>query len=400
MKKKKLPLCICGCGRRVTKARNRFFSAACSQAASRTTKEPEDVTETSDGGTKKKIVRHVDEEVRTPEDLWRVCKIDLNVWKVVKLRCGKWADYFQVRADLELKVDAISARNEIDALREYALKHIHPKPFVIKRKKTASGNLLEIQIADVHFAKLAWSKETGGSNWDVKIAKAAVRKALEELVQRTAWFTIDQVLFVVGNDLFTADNLQNTTTRGTSQDVDGRYHKTYVVVRDLMIECIERLRTIAPVYVMVVPGNHDKVTSWQLGDSLYCWFHTYEDVEVNNDPLPRKYFEWGDCLLVFSHGDGPKLEKLPGIIASERPELWGKAKHREVHTGDKHHTRVIEYPGATVRISPALCPVDAWHSGAGWVGSHQGAEAFVFNKIHGRISQAFHTVLPEEEAAA
>src|SRR5580692_6805852 len=130
--------------------------------------------------------------------------------------------------------------------------------------------MLEIALFDAHFGKMAWGRETGGPDQDIRIVQKTFLEAVEKLIDRAKGYNIDSVLFVVGNDLLQMDNMSNTTTKGTYVDVDSRYHKTFEIVRETITKSIERLRQIAPVTVKMVQGNHDELSVWHLGDSLSC----------------------------------------------------------------------------------------------------------------------------------
>src|ERR1019366_6697331 len=189
-----------------------------------------------------------------------------------------------------------------------------------------TGLLLEIATPDLHVGKLAHSAETGRRPYDVKIAIATFNRALDALIERTKHYPISEVLFVCGNDLFNSDNEENTTTGGTAVSTDGRFFKTFRSTRKMIVTAIERLRQIAKVQVIICPGNHDRQTAYHLGDSLECYFHNDPMVTVNNLPNPRKYVEFGNCLIGFTHGDEGKPDDYAFLMAAEQPEAWGRTK--------------------------------------------------------------------------
>ena len=121
-------------------------------------------------------------------------------------------------------------------------------------------------------------------------------------------------------------------------------------------------------------------------------FHKCPDVKIDNEPTLRKYFAFGSVILMFTHGNRGKLSDYPLLMAAEQPQMFGGATHREAHTGDKHHLKVQEHHGIRVRISPALCPPDAWHSEHHFVGSTRSAEAFVWHETEGLVGTAVFTV--------
>lgn len=353
-----------------------------------------------------------EENPRTLDDLVRVCNIDLETWEIERWVANKWEmgyknqekqaeskPLFQIKVWLKKRLLAIAVRDEISDLLATTKESIttfygSKKTNASQKNSNFSGLMLEPSIPDLHAGKLAWGKETGDANYDTKIAREVFEQALETLVSRVGGMKFEQILFPVGNDLLNSDNISGTTTAGTPQTTDGRYQKTFQMVRLLMCEAVERLRTMAPVHVVMVPGNHDQLGVWCLGHSLECYFHTYPDVTVDNMPRTRKYYQWGKNMLMFTHGDKGKKTNYPLLMASEEPEMWAATTYREAHCGHLHKTstEVDEFYGVRTRISPALCPADAWHSEQGYVGQGRGAEAFVWDKEQGLVNMAFFSV--------
>jgi hypothetical protein len=344
--------------------------------------------------------------IQTLEQLIEHCKIDLNVWEVERFTCNKWeastttgegddrkvvtTPMFQVKATCKRKVEVATAREEIEALKEKAKNYMPAAPKVVKPK--TSGYMLEVNIPDAHFGKLAWGEETGWENYDTKIADELFERAFETLLARTSGYEYDEALFILGNDYFQTDNTKGQTFAGTQVSSDGRYQKTFEVGRDRAIACIERLRTIAKkVKVIIVPGNHDTLSAWHLGDSLYCWFHKYKDVEIDNAPKMRKYHQFGKVGLCFTHGDKGKKDKYPLLMATEDRRMFGETKFNEIHTGHLHKTQLDEHNGIRVRVLPALCSADQWHAEMGFTGNQRAAEAYIWSREEGLVGTAIFT---------
>jgi hypothetical protein len=377
-------------------------------------------------GDKRTLTKTTSERIKTLADLIRVCEIDTTEWEVERYTVNKWdvgmrpaavtewvrvkggrsvpmftreddepiiVELYQVKAWLKRKVQAVFARNEIDELRRKAEGYAPKYPAIIFRDLKQTGNLLEISIYDHHFGKLAWAKETGWADYDTEIARRHFEAALGSLIARTRSYGFDRILLALGNDLQNTDNREGTTTRGTPQATDSRYQKVFEVTRDVAIWAIEACREVAPdVTAAMVYGNHDFLTSWHLGDSLRSWFHNCPGVLVDNRPLYRKYYQHGSVMLMLTHGNAGKLEEYPQVMAAEQPQMWGATTWREAHTGDKHHRRLIEIKGATVRILPSLCPPDAWHSESCFVGNVRAAEAYVWNDREALVGTAVYSV--------
>jgi hypothetical protein len=357
------------------------------------------------------ITKDVHERVRSLADLVRVCEIDTSEWEVERYICNKWemaaklgpqdtasmqvTPLYQVKAWLRRKVAVIAARLEIESLLADAKQKVAKRAAVAKRK--GGSHMLEIAIPDLHIGKLAWAAETGHESYDSRIAERLFDKALEVLIDRTSRFDFELVVLPIGNDLLHSDTKRGTTTAGTPLDMDSRFQKSFVIARRMMTRAIDRLRQVAPVKAVIVPGNHDTLSSWCLGDSLECRFHNTPDVEIDNAPTMRKYVQFGRCMILYTHGDKGKRQDYPLLMATEMPEMFGATLHREAHTADKHTTRNEEFHGVRVRISPALCPPDAWHSEMQFVGNARSAEAYVWHRDEGMVSTSIYTVQPGDE---
>ena len=301
---------------------------------------------------------------------------------------------YKMKTDADREQRSQEVRAEIEELKALAKEEIKRAPQIKVKKDT--GLMLEIATPDLHAGKLCWPIETGGAPYDVKIAIATFERAIEVLLERTKTFDISEVLLCIGNDLFNSDNPEGTTTSGTSVSNDGRFHRTFRQVRTMMINAIERLRKIAPVRIVCVPGNHDMQTAYHLADSLECYFHADSQVIVENAPTARKYVRWGRCLIGFCHGHEGSRSDYPLLMASERPQDWSETLFREWHTGHYHRVQNEETHGVRVRILSALCSQDDWHALKGFVNQLRTAQAFVWSKTEGLIAEVFYNADAEE----
>ena len=342
--------------------------------------------------------------IHTLEELLDYCEVDLSIWAVDRFICNKWevgaknsdgnvevSPLFHVKAFLSRRKEVESIKKEIEALKELAASYPWPSP-TFEINGSPSGLMLEVNLPDTHFGKLAWGIETGHANYDVKIAEIVYWEALETLLSRVTHLKFDQILFVVGNDILNSDDIEGRTTAGTYVSSDCRYHKTFVAVRNIMIKAVERLRQNAPVKIVIVSGNHDQLSCWHLGDSLEMYFRNYRDVEIDNLPRQRKYHKHGQVMLMLTHGHKGKKSDYPLLMATEQPVMFGATKFRECHTGHVHMTKLDEQHGVRVRVLPALCAPDDWLATNGFVGNLRNAEAYIWSDTEGLIGQVFYTV--------
>lgn len=258
-------------------------------------------------------------------------------------------------------------------------------------KKGKAEQLMEISIPDLHIGKMSWDKESG-EDYDIDIACARFKGAIESFLSRIDPGSIDRILLPLGNDLLNVDNKMNTTTAGTPQSSDSRFGKIFRTVKALMVETIDKLSAIANVDVLIIPGNHDEATMFTLGELLDAWYRDSTKVKVFNSPKLRKYYEYGKNMIMFTHGDKEKHAELGQIAAHEQAEMWGRTKYREVHLGHLHKSKSIQYttgdefPGFKIRILPSLCSADAWHYAQGYL-SAKAAKAYIWHKDQGLITE-------------
>lgn len=167
--------------------------------------------------------------------------------------------------------------------------------------------------------------------------------------------------------------------------------KTFVEGWRLIRDSISILSAIAPVDVIVVPGNHDVESAFYLGEVLFAYYHNDKNVNIDNSPPVRKYYRYGVNLIGFTHGKDEKIAELPLIMASERSKDFSQTRYREWHLGDKHHKKEYyflstnEIKGVTIRILRSLTSADQWHYQKGYIGSVKSAEAFVWDKNNGIV---------------
>ena len=103
----------------------------------------------------------------------------------------------------------------------------------------------------------------------------------------------------------------------------------------------------------------------------------------------RKYYRYGQTLVVYTHGDKEKRDKLPLIAATERPTEWGAVTYIEIHCGHRHMEETSEHNQVKVRTIPSLSRNDAWHTSMGYNGMKSGM-GFLYHKDDGLSTILYH----------
>lgn len=275
------------------------------------------------------------------------------------------------------------------------MKSYAPKYPAIKRIRAKQPHLLVIDPADIHIGKLAVLEESNDT-YNSQIAVKRVLDGVGGLIDKASGFEIEKVLLVVGNDVLNTDNRNGSTTSGTPQDVDGAFWTAYKLAQDMYIKVIEMLLQVADVHVIHNPGNHDRVSGSILSDSLAVWFRNNKQVSFDVDMTARKYYQYGENMIVTSHGDGLKMQQLPTLVASERSQMWGKTRFRYVYLHHVHHKKKInwisgqDYHGVTVQYLRSPSGTDFWHNNKGYTAQPKAVEAFIHHKEKGQVASLTH----------
>jgi len=326
------------------------------------------------------------------EELLAEAKVDLAVWRVTKYIINKWEvgtalpdgtvcvePLFQVKAWLAPLAPMARYIEAAESLKADMQGWTPPTYSAIPHPNASPGCLLEICISDLHLGMLSWEPEVG-ADYDTTIAEELFRNAILDILGMVSGFSIEEIVLVLGGDILHVDQTiagaGGATNRGTPQDVDGRWQKAFRTARMMLVSSVELLRVVAPVKVVVVPGNHDLERLFHLGDVLAAWFREAEDVMVLNSPEPRKYVRWGRVLLGYCH---EKLKDMGILMANEVPEMWAQTDHREWHTAHGHRAALEESGGVRIRTIPALVAENAWSAGRGY--THiRCAEAYLWHR--------------------
>lgn len=347
------------------------------------------------------LTREDIERIASLEDLLAFFKVDQERWQVRDYRVNKWEQasktkeddvrvtpLYQVRANLVRSVvdqEAQLQRLHDEMLADIA-EHAPPAapPPLSMHTSADDPVMIELAVHDPHVGMLAWGKEVGKS-YDTDIATQDYAAAVEYLLQIARIYPVERILYVVGHDLLhvdtTGQNKQGgTTTAGTPQDIDSRLERMFTAVRKAVVRGVDLARTIAPVDVMVVPGNHDQTSMYRMGEVLNAWYRNDDLVDVRYSPMKRKFYSYGKCALMLTHGEEyrRKRDNLAMIFATEAPaEMWVASEGgiREVHTGHNHvmlrggyhpTSEVDESRGIRTRSLPGLTPEDKWHFEQGY----------------------------------
>lgn len=294
------------------------------------------------------------------------------------------------------KKDEVSLEEIREDLKK-ELKSYSPDFIKFDRQPLTDPHALVIDIADLHVGKYSSFFETG-EDYDMGVAYKAAKEGLDGILNKASGFPINKIVFVIGNDILHTDTPRRSTTSGTPQDTSGMWYENYLMAKRIYIECIERLLPIADLHIVYCPSNHDYMSGFMLADTIHSFFRNSENVTFDLDMSHRKYYQYGDNLLGFSHGDGAKMEHTPLLMANEDPQGWASTKYRYVYLHHIHHKEQWkfkggkDYHGVTVEYLRSPSATDSWHHRNSFQHNKKAVEAFIHSKEHGQVCRITHHV--------
>jgi hypothetical protein len=299
------------------------------------------------------IVRLLDGEPITPEAIMTAHKLKPNDWEVVTYKTNFWQAQRKGGGTMLLYQSKITVKPKETAITEKSIENYlqnkkfkYDKPLTIPIKYDENGEILEIDLPDLHAGLLAWREETG-NDYDLHIMKDYFYKCIYDIIERCKYKKLRKILFVTLGDLLHYDNDEQTTTKGTFQQADGRITKMHDIVLDMLVDGITLLGNIAPVEVVYLPGNHDKITGRMLMKAVEMAFINDNNIVFDMSPNPLKYRHIETILLGFTHGNMPAKHMSSWLPQMAKKE-FGLSKFVEVHAGHFHTQKTKE---KTVKIS-------------------------------------------------
>jgi len=244
---------------------------------------------------------------------------------------------------------------------------------------------VELSLSDYHLAK----RYVDGDN-DPAVRARRFFNVAQNLIEKVrAIYDINKVIFPISNDFFHTDNYQNSTTNGTPQDIILDYASEYELGFAILVDTIKMLKANSNhVEVILVQGNHDRTKSFYLAHALDIFFTNENSVSFTREHSVVKGTMVGETFIGYHHGNC-KIDELPLLFATHPTysQMFGRAKYREVHTGDKHHYMAKEIKGVRIQQMPSLSGTDRWHKDNNFVHSVRAALALVYDAKLGKVAE-------------
>jgi hypothetical protein len=353
----------------------------------------------SDGSHRStKLLELSNQELKDPNFILTSHGYDPKTWELFSSSSKQWHVYSKIDKIQTLYASSITARPRKDELSiEFAkdvfleMSQNYQSPVHIPVSYSYDGKMLELNIADLHLGKLCWSGDSNDT-YNHEIARERFFYTINDVLTRTKHYKFNKILFVWSNDFFHHETTNVSTTAGTRQDTDLRWQQLYKMGTQMLVEAIDLMSQFAPVETFYIGSNHDETSSYYATEHLAAWYRSNPNVTVDTDPKIRKYVEFGECLIQFSHGHS-EGKRIGELMPSEAREAWGRCQFTEVHAGHFHSERTTTKDNGTiVRYLGSPTGTDNWHYKSGYSTSVKKSESFVWDKEFGLQDIIFTTI--------
>lgn len=251
----------------------------------------------------------------------------------------------------------------------------------------------QFTVTDYHFGMMSWGEETGGADWDLKIA--------EQLWCRWWAYAIKQapdadtaVLAQIG-DLLHFDGMKAITpTNGHVLDSDSRFSKIVrTVIRCMRFAVRLLLEKHRQVHLIFSDANHDEASEVWMRELFAAHFENEPRVTVDRSPGSYNVFEWGLTSLFYHHGHKKKFKQVDTTWVGRFREVFGRTRFSYGHTGHLHSDEVFQSnTGIKVERHETLAAPSAYESNAGY-NSGRSAKVITYSKKFGECGR--FTITPE-----
>jgi DNA repair exonuclease SbcCD nuclease subunit len=133
-------------------------------------------------------------------------------------------------------------------------------------------------------------------------------------------------------------------------------------------------------------GNHDDHTSLFLTIALKQIYENADRVTIIDNPTLLHFYRFGDCMFAIHHGHTIKMDRLPLVVASEQPKMWGETLFRYGHTGHIHHDSKKEFNGMVIESHRTLAARDAWAASMGYRAGRD-MKAIIYHRNFGEVAR-------------
>ena len=246
---------------------------------------------------------------------------------------------------------------------------IKPQEPIKRRNEPTIDDLLNLHVlTDAHFGMRAWSEETGGEDWDLKIAEQVVIDVFQRSLDASPKASTGMLL-QLGDAMHYDGMIPETPKSRHVLDTDSRVQLIIrTVIRAFRRMVNMMLEKYDKVIVCHMRGNHDPASCAHFQEWSYVLYENEPRVEIVVDPNPYYAYRHHNVMIGAHHGDKrPKLKDLSELFKEKFRTMFGETKRTYIHAGHYHSDDQYCYGNTKAERHETLAPPDAHASSGGWL---------------------------------
>lgn len=305
---------------------------------------------------------------------------DVDSWEVKSAQASSWgAEGSKLYSS---KIVVAPKKNEwsIEKVDEYFSSFKCPTSEIKDVKYAVDGEYLEICIADLHVGLFS-EKDMCGEDYNIKIAVDNYIKCIEDVIRQISHIQVKKIYLVSLGDMIQVDNFKKTTTAGTFVDGDRNVTAMFDAAVDVLIRSIYMLLEVAPVELIYVSGNHDRLVGYTAAKCVDAYFSNNKNVTCDLSTKPNKYRSHGNFLVGWTHGEMP-IANISSWLVNDARKEFGMTKYAEVHAAHKH-SQWMEHGNVIVRRLSAMSGKSDYETSQGYGSAVQAMTSFLWNEQAG-----------------
>lgn len=320
-----------------------------------------------------------DIEIKTVDDLIRVCEIDTENYNIVKSKFGTWGSNkdrkYSVSVETSLKKQDTSTLFE-SLLEDFkkAVKNVSPK--YIKKEQFHVGKTVIVPLTDIHIGMSIDENSLYGGIYDANRALERFKEITDYIVEMYSDYGRFNKLYILnlGDDL---DGAGGQTTRGGHKlpqnlNTKGQFLTFLDVFKYLFDVLIEENLANEIEYIVTTNANHSSEFSFIANKSLEIYLNAkYPQIQVTiSERFINHFYVNEDTCYLYCHGKDDKDMKygLPLILNDKTEKYINRyLDHYGIDVpnitflkGDLHQSATAFADRFRYRNLPAVAPSSGW----------------------------------------
>jgi hypothetical protein len=286
------------------------------------------------------------------------------------------------KTSLDAQAQASAMHAVADALKEEL-----PREAPTPAPPQGRTDLLNCFVAtDVHLGCLAWSEETGGDDYDLKISEKLLMDWFAAAVAQSP--PADTAILAQLGDFLHHDAHESVTPAHRHVlDADSRLQK---IIR-VAIRCLRRIIAMllekhSRVHVIMADANHDPAGGAWLREMFATFYEDEPRITVDSSASTYYVYQFGKVSLFFHHGHKRKISDVDSVFAGRFREIYGSTKYSYAHLGHLHSDELRSSNLMKVERHETLAAPDAYAANGGWL-SNRSAKVITYHQSHGEVGR-------------